>query len=140
MTNALKAATRRTMRTHRERTRHPRHDHGRLVQANELQGQRVQAHELQEHRDQEVEEVDEAHAGEAREAAPRLTPGRDSCALRFQSIRKRSTAPFLAMLLACWGFSLAVSGTMIPPRISSAESSRFTITRSCKGRKSMYRL
>jgi hypothetical protein len=32
-----------------------------------------------------------------------------------------------------WGFSLAVSGMMIPPAVFSSAAAGFTITLSCKG-------
>src|SRR5438132_12350088 len=39
-----------------------------------------------------------------------------------------------AITLASWGFSLAVSGIMIPPFLTSFSSSRSTRSRSCNGR------
>ena len=43
-----------------------------------------------------------------------------------------------AMISPSWGFSLAVSGMMIPPLVFSSPSRRLTTTRSCKGRKLMF--
>src|SRR5262245_48750441 len=63
------------------------------------------------------------------------SPGLRSTATRWPD---SSSLPLpTAITSACWGFSFAVSGIMIPPRICSASSRRFTRTRSCKGRKSM---
>src|ERR1035438_6249289 len=45
-----------------------------------------------------------------------------------------------AFTSACCGFSLAESGMMMPPTFCSPSSRRVTITRSCKGRKSMPQL
>jgi hypothetical protein len=39
-----------------------------------------------------------------------------------------------AITSPCWGFSLAVSGMMMPPAVFSSASTRRTTTRSCKGR------
>src|SRR5262249_36938246 len=38
------------------------------------------------------------------------------------------------MTSPCWGFSLAVSGMMMPPGVRSSSSIRRTTTRSCNGR------
>src|SRR4029453_15040729 len=45
-----------------------------------------------------------------------------------------SILPFpAAMILPCCGFSLAVSGMMMPPTFCSPSSMRSTMTRSCRG-------
>src|ERR1039458_7724479 len=74
-------------------------------------------------------------------SAPEYLPNRiRSPALTSSATRSpvSSSLPLpTALTSACCGFSLAESGMMIPPTFCSPSSRRFTITRSCKGRKSM---
>src|ERR1039458_10279431 len=74
-------------------------------------------------------------------SAPEYLPNRiRSPALTSSATRSpvSSSLPLpTALTSACFCFSLAESGMMIPPTFCSPSSRRFTITRSCKGRKSM---
>src|SRR5262249_2363715 len=52
-------------------------------------------------------------------------------------VSSRPPGPTATITPSC-GFSLAVSGIMIPPLVFSSPSRRLTTTRSCKGRKLMF--